>query len=116
MVEWCWLYLFGPHCWVGEKRADTSLVVSLYLARASQAPAMGRASRVQPGEEKWCCYNVMKVVSTCDQVAQDLNPHRVDLVLVLDVSKVSPGEDQENGQDAGSCVFPGNFPVESGDS
>ena len=52
MVEWCWLYLFGPHCWVGEKRADTSLVVSLYLARASQAPAMGRASRVQPGEEK----------------------------------------------------------------
>ena len=56
------------------------------------------------------------MVSTCDQVAQDLNPDRVDLAVVLNVSKVSPGEDQENGQDARSGEFPGNFPVKSGDS
>ena len=51
---------------------------------------------------------------TCDQISENLHPQRVTLPVVSNMPKVSPGEDQEDQQDAGGGVFPGKSPVKSG--
>ena len=85
-------------------------MVSRYLLTASQPPARGSATRVQPRNTKDTVEWVSgrgRGSSTCYQISQNLNPQRITGAVVFHLAEVSPGEDQESHQDDGSREFPG---------
>ena len=46
---------------------------------------------------------------TCDEVAHDLDPVWILHPVVSHVTKVAPGEEEQQGQHQGCCILPGEL-------